>query len=238
MYRLAGLLGLGLLALACSSPPAPTGSQNPHDTSGDDDDDKKKSSSASPVGSGSSSPAPAASASPASSSAAVPSPNSPNASASASAVPIPGTQTTPTPANTCQTALDLGKVNADDDGAPLTASGTCTQWLHVRAVESDNGFFGSGMSLRLTLQSPPSGGTDFTLTAFMNRNQDVQDCGPLAIAVSEQPGASPRQIQFSWGEGAVANDDDDSRSVAILVKSVTGACGTQPWQLLVEGHKD
>jgi hypothetical protein len=92
------------------------------------------------------------------------------------------------------------------------------------------------MSLRMTLQSAPDG--DFTLTAFMNRNQDAQDCGPLAIAVSEQPGVTPRQFHFSWGEGAFGDDEDDSRSVAILVKSASGACATQPWRLLVEGNKD
>lgn len=233
MYRLAGLFGLGLLVLACSSAPAPTGSQEGHDTSGDDDDNKKQASSPEGAAAPATPATPAASAArPAASSATLPS-----TAPSGSAVSIPGTQpATTTTTNTCQTAQDLGQLKADDDSDQLTASGTCTQWLKVRAAESDNGFFGSGMSLRLTLQSAP--GSDFTLTAFMNHDQDIQDCGPLAAAVSEQPGVTPRQLQLSWGEGAFANDDDDSRSVAILVKSVTGACATQPWQLLVEGNKD
>jgi hypothetical protein len=72
----------------------------------------------------------------------------------------------------------------------------------------------------------------------MNKNQDVPDCGPPAIAVSEKPGVNPRQFHFSWGEGAFGDDKDDSRSVAILVKSTSSACATQPWELLVEGNKD
>jgi hypothetical protein len=223
MYRLLSAFSgfaLASLVLACSAPPPPgIDSQEPEDKSGGDDKSTNTSTSTSTKPS-----TPATS-------------TTPPAAPSATVAPVPATPATP-PApttNTCQTADDLGQVNADDGNGKLTASGTCPKFVKLRAVESDSGFFGSPMTLKVTLVSPP--GADFDLAVFMNRNQDVQDCGPLAIAVSET--SNPQdQVDFSWGETSfAANDADDSRTVTVQVKSAGGACSTQPWQLTVEGNK-
>ena len=216
MYRLLSALTVASFLVACSAPaPAGIDSQEPEQKSGDDDSSKKS--------------APAASAS---------SPEPPAASTPATAPPpAPKPPTPPAPTtNTCQTADDLGHVDADQGNGKLTASGTCPKFLKLRANEGDSGFFGSEMHLKVTLVSPA--GADFDLAVFMNRNQDVQDCGPLAIAVSEKSGDPQDQVDFSWGEQSfAANDADDSRTVTVQVKSAGGACSTQPWQLTIEGNK-
>jgi hypothetical protein len=221
MSRLICLL-LGSIACVVSSCAAPTpanpDTQEPADTEKNPSDSKQTTPAASAA-----SPEPPATAAP------------PAAPPPAATTPPPAPKPPATPTSTCDTARDIGSVKADD-GGQITAQGTCAEWLQLTAVESDGGFFGTPMRLKVTLTNPQ--GADFDLVAFMNRNQNVKDCGPLAIADSEHAGSTNEQFEFSWGEtGFAANDVDDSRIVMIQIKNASGVCTTQPWQLTVEGNK-
>jgi hypothetical protein len=204
------LLGTCTFAVACGDPPAPSGTSEPEQKSGDDDDDDddkpaKKA------------PAPAA---------------PPPAATTPPPAATPPPVTPVRPVNTCQTARDLGEVNGDGGGNPITTEGTCSEWVRVRVREADDGFGGEELKVKVTL-TPPTG-HDFELLGFVNTVTDIPECRAPSAA-SEKNGDQPESFDLEWGESFVGNGADDSRTLSIHVKSVSGACAPTPWKLTIQG---
>lgn len=138
------------------------------------------------------------------------------------------------PKNTCATAREVGTVAGDAPSPPVTADGTCAEYLRVRVTETSTSALGVGMRVSLTL-SPA--GHDFDLYAFLDPNRDQLACA-APFARSETNGLSPETISLQWGEGTVANGNDDSRWVVVAVTSAQGPCPAgASWTLSAVGDK-
>ncbi len=137
------------------------------------------------------------------------------------------------PTNTCTTARDLGTVAGDAPSTPLVAEGTCAEYVRVRVTEQDNGALGRAMRVRVGL-SPA--GHDFDLYAFLDPGRDELACGsPHARA--ETNGNTAETISLSWGEGSIANGNDDSRTLVLAVASASGPCPPgATWNLTITGN--
>jgi len=133
---------------------------------------------------------------------------------------------------TCAAATDLGSVSGDTGADTKTASGYQSAWYRVRVTEDDSSVFGVALRLTVRLTSPP--GTNYDLYLYVNEGSDVIECTTLKGSSTATGTADSSSI--SWGEGTVANGADDSRSVSIEVRPVSGPCtASQPYQLLVLG---
>jgi hypothetical protein len=136
----------------------------------------------------------------------------------------------PTPANTCETARGFGQVIGDAAGNPAMTEGRCAEWVRVRVVEQDDGWFGTAVKLKATL-TPPAGGS-FDLAAFVNVDADLAECRtPTGSSRAANGGAV--EIDLGWGEGFLANSVDDSRTLTLQIRSTTGQCSEQPWRLAI-----
>ena len=138
------------------------------------------------------------------------------------------------PKNTCSTAREVGTVAGDGPSAPVTAEGRCSEYVRVRVTESSTSALGAAMRLSLTL-SPA--GHDFDLYAFLDAQRDQLACS-APYARSETNGLSPETISLQWGEGSVANGNDDGRWVVVAVTSAQGPCPpSASWTLSATGNK-
>lgn len=138
-----------------------------------------------------------------------------------------------TATNTCATARDLGPLDGDDPSPPVTATGTCAEFVRVRVVEANSSAVGAPMRLRVTL-SPA--GHDFDLYAFLDTVRDQLACG-TPLARSETNGNTPETITLQWGEGSVANGNDDGRTVVLGIASASGPCPPgSSWSLVATGN--
>lgn len=138
------------------------------------------------------------------------------------------------PSNTCQTARDIGTLSGDTGAQTLTTTGTCSEWISLRATEDDSGPIGVPMKVKLTLQSQ---GHNFDLYVYFDAVRDVVSCDSPA-AKSETLGTVDEVIPLTWGEGTVANGSDDSRTIRIAVQSGDGPCPPgSGWTLKAEGHR-
>lgn len=140
------------------------------------------------------------------------------------------------PKNTCETARDIGTMSGDTTGPSLSTKGSCSEWLRLRATENDNGVFGKPMKLTVTVTPPAD--QDVTLYAFLDPDKDVVVCLP-ATAVAQSAGAGGvESLELSWGEGSVANGNDDGRTVGLLVfQQGAGCSGDETWSLVVDGNR-
>jgi hypothetical protein len=138
------------------------------------------------------------------------------------------------PSNTCQTARDIGTLSGDTGAQTLTANGTCSEWISLRATEDNSGAIGAPMKVKLTLQSH---GHNFDLYAYFNAVRDVVSCDSPA-AKSETLGTVDEVIPLMWGEGSVANGSDDSRTIRLAIQSGDGPCPAgSGWTLKAEGNR-
>ncbi len=135
----------------------------------------------------------------------------------------------------CDKPHDLGSIAGDSDGSSVTAQGDCTQWLRIRANETDHGVLPHGMKLTATLVSPP--GIDFDLVVYLNEKADTLEC-TTATGQSAVPASRPDVVEAQWGEVWDPIDGDDSRTVSIQVKAKDpSSCGKGTWALVLEGNK-
>lgn len=132
----------------------------------------------------------------------------------------------------CAAAMDIGSVSGDSGNPMVTASGYQSGWFRVRVTEDDSSPIGTPMNVTVQLMSPP--GTNYDLYLYVNTGSDVVECNSISGS-----GMSTQQldsVSLSWGEGTVANGSDDTRSVSIEVRPVSGPCTmSQPYQLTVLG---
>lgn len=134
---------------------------------------------------------------------------------------------------TCTGAMDLGTVSGDTGNASVTGSGYQSAWYKVRVTEDDSDVFGIELAMTAQLTSPP--GTNYDLYLYVNTGNDVVECTtPSASGTST---GTADQAHLNWGEsGTFSNGDDDTRTVSIEVRPVSGPCSASaPYQLVVFG---
>jgi hypothetical protein len=136
--------------------------------------------------------------------------------------------------NVCAGATDLGTVNADTGSDTKTAGGSGSQWFTIRANEGDSSVFASRMNLKAELTSPP--GTNFDLFMYVPGGSSGQECS--AVTVSSTNASGLDTVHHGWGEsGTFSNGSDDSRTVTIEVRWVSGSCSAaDKWSLIVRGN--
>lgn len=131
---------------------------------------------------------------------------------------------------TCAGATDLGSVSGDTGNATVTGSGYQSAWYKVRVTEDDSGVFGVPMNMTAQLTSPP--GTNYDVYVYVNGGSDVVECSN-ASASGTSTGTTD-QAHVSWGEsGTFSNGNDDSRTVSIEVRPVSGPCSASSTYTLV-----
>ncbi len=138
------------------------------------------------------------------------------------------------PSNVCTAARDIGTVSGDTITASLQTTGTCSEWLKLRATENDNSVFAVPMKLRISVTSDANA----DLYVYLDANADTVSCGvPYAVSNGVGPGES-EIASVQWGESVVANRSDDSRTVNILVLFPDTVCNASTsWSLVVDGNR-
>jgi hypothetical protein len=134
---------------------------------------------------------------------------------------------------TCPGAMSIGQVSGDTGNAMLSTSGAQSAWYTVRVTEDDSSIFGLSLRVAAHLTSPAS--ADFGVFVYLNPNSDVQECNTPTGTLSTS--GSTKTVKAEWGEsGTFSNGSDDSRTVSIEVRPLSGTCAPgQTWQLVVEG---
>lgn len=137
--------------------------------------------------------------------------------------------------NTCAGGRAIGTVSGDTGSTTASGAGATSEWLTVRVTEDDSSVFGTKLKAKVTLTSPP--GTNFDLFLYVNTGSDTRECTSVT-AQSTQPAGVADTASLSWGEGAVSNGSDDSRTVSIEVRNVSGACDPNAtWSVQVHGNQ-
>jgi hypothetical protein len=125
------------------------------------------------------------------------------------------------PINTCETARPFGTIAGDKAPAFITTTGSCSEWLSIRATEDDSSAIGAGMRVLFTLSMV---GADYELYAFLDKDRDLRQCN-APTASSFKPGTQQESVELTWGEGSVANGSDDGRTIGVaVVRAGTGPC--------------
>lgn len=135
--------------------------------------------------------------------------------------------------STCEDAPTLGALSGDTPSTPILRTGHAAAWLRVRVTEDNNEAAGRTLRVAARLLLPPSG--DFDVFVYVNAAADVVECErPIGTASTTE---DVKLVRASWGEGAIANGDNDGRDVSIEIRPVAGTgAPTQPWMLTVEGN--
>jgi hypothetical protein len=138
------------------------------------------------------------------------------------------------PSNTCQTARSFGTISGDTGAQTVSADGTCSEWLTLRATENDSGPIGATMKVTLTLHPR---GHDFDLYAYLSPARDELSC-TMPYAVSPASGTVDEVISLSFGESTVANGSDEGRTIGVVVLSARGPCpANSGWTLTADGNR-
>jgi len=135
----------------------------------------------------------------------------------------------------CATAATLGAVSGDTDHQTLTAKGSGAAWFRIRVSENDNDV--AGVPLRLLATLTPPATAEFAVVIYVNVASDAIEC--TTVLGTSAAGGPVAQARASWGEDVVADGVDDSRTVSIEVRPVSGSCSPgAPWQLALEGNRN
>lgn len=135
---------------------------------------------------------------------------------------------------TCQAASLLGSVSGDLGSDRLMTSGYQSTWIHVRVTENYSGLAGIALSLSATLTPPP--GVQFGIFLYLNESQDLLECATQVGATTMNGTATT--VEPIWGEtSGDSNGQNDSRTVAIEIRHLSGTCAPdQMWQLQIVGN--
>jgi hypothetical protein len=118
----------------------------------------------------------------------------------------------------------------------VSASGYTSEWLRLDETEQDSSPIGKPMIFTATLTSPP--GTNYDLYAYLGASGGVGNIECMTVKGQSTNAAGEQdQVSFQWGEtGSLANDTDDSATVMIEVRWVSGACSSaQNWSISAHG---
>ncbi len=130
-------------------------------------------------------------------------------------------------AGSCASPTDLGEVAGNQDGAPITKSGTGSAWFRIKVSDDQsNRFVESAMGIGLTLSSSDPG-VNYDL--FLYRNGDTS-CDDKPYASTKQNGTD--EVDHIWN--AVGPQLGEARNLTIEVRQVSANCGT--WALEIQPH--
>jgi hypothetical protein len=134
--------------------------------------------------------------------------------------------------NTCAGATDLGSISGDTGADTKTAQGSGSQWFKVRVTEDDSSIFAVPLIAKAELTSPP--GTNFDVYVYVAGSSSGQECSAVS-ASSTTTGFDSAKVEFGES-GTFSNGVDDSRTVTVEVRWVSGACSPgAKWSLTVRG---
>ena len=110
--------------------------------------------------------------------------------------------------------------------------GDTDTWVTLQVSENNSDVIGEQLTFTASLTSPP--GSDFDLFVFRGSPGGSTGCGGQQDQSTNAAGID--SVFMSWGEGAFANNEDDSAWVAIEVRAKNGMCvpGAE-WTLTVIG---
>jgi hypothetical protein len=132
---------------------------------------------------------------------------------------------------TCQTAPLLGSISGDTGSDVLTQTGYQSAWFRVRVTEDSS----SAIKLSLSAELTSPAGVDFDVFLYVNVGSDVVEC-TTKVGTTTRSG-NVDTARAVWGEGVIANGEDDGRYVSIEVRPISGTCATsQTWQLKITGN--
>ncbi len=138
--------------------------------------------------------------------------------------------------DTCSAnATTLTSIAGDQSGPTDTATGTTSEWLRIDMTEQDNSIVAHAMKITAALTSPS--GSNFDLYAYLgSKIGDIQCASPKGQ--STNPAGQTDTVSFQWGEtGTFANGSDDSATVMLEVRWVSGTCSSgNTWSLSVHGN--
>jgi hypothetical protein len=136
--------------------------------------------------------------------------------------------------NVCTAGTDLGTISGDTGADVKTASGTGSQWFTIRVNENDSSISPMKLRTKAELVSPP--GTNFDVFIYVAGGSSGQECSAVKASSTNASGAD--SATADWGEsGLFSNGSDDSRTVTIEVRWISGVCSTAaPWALTVRGN--
>jgi hypothetical protein len=123
----------------------------------------------------------------------------------------------------------------DDQSGPTdNAMGTTSEWLRIDLTEQDNSITAHPMKLTAVFTSPS--GPNFDRYAYLGSKIGDTQC-TTAKGQSTNPAGQTDTVSFEWGEsGTFANGSDDSATVMLAVRWVSGTCSSgSTWSLAVHG---
>ncbi|HEY8080154.1 MAG TPA: hypothetical protein VIF62_38750, partial [Labilithrix sp.] len=126
--------------------------------------------------------------------------------------------------NACANATDLGSVSGDTGADVRSHQGTGGEFFTIRVTEDDHSAFGKALTAAITLVSPSRENYDLYV-------YDT-DCSKPSEQSTQGTGTTDA-VNLSWGEGYVANDGDDSKTIRIEVRPTSTTCGTDKWSLVI-----
>lgn len=136
------------------------------------------------------------------------------------------------PTNTCLAATSLAAASGDTGSVVRNATGERSEWLMIRITEDDNSVIGTKLKAKVDLTS--AAGSNYDLYVYLP-GSDVRECAAYTKQ-SASTGATD-SVSVDWGEGTVANGDDDGRTLSIEVRHASGACdASHKWTLKVSGN--
>jgi hypothetical protein len=126
--------------------------------------------------------------------------------------------------NGCFAATSLGQFNGDEAGQPaLSKQGSGSAWFSARIYEISD--LPASVSMRVTLTGDV--GSDYDLYVYIPGDANATECS-TPTQQSSTPGTAIEQVDAQWNDSL---GSDDTRTVSIEVRHVSGACGN--WSLQV-----
>jgi len=136
--------------------------------------------------------------------------------------------------NTCPTSTSLGSISGDTGSDMQTAQGTTSQWFTVRVTENDSSVFANSLEMKATLVSPA--GANFDLYVYVP-GSDTLECSAVSASSTSTSATDTAGVEFGES-GTFSNGNDDSRTVTVEVRHVSGTCSAgSKWTLTLVGNQ-
>lgn len=139
-------------------------------------------------------------------------------------------------ANSCETAVTLAQIAGDTGSDTRMSSGTTSQWLSVKVI--DTTLTGDRLRVGITLTSQD--GANYDLFVLQpdeagGHEKAPKDCA--ATPVSSQNASGVDLVKLDWDDvtNQIGQDDGDGLVIAIEVRHVSGPCGS--WTLSIAGNQ-
>lgn len=138
-------------------------------------------------------------------------------------------------ANSCETAVTLAQIAGDTGSDTRMSSGTTSQWLSVKVVDTTL----TGDRLRVSITLTSQDGANYDLFVLQpdeagGHEKAPKDCA--ATPVSSQNASGVDLVKLDWDDvtNQLGQDDGDGLVIAMEVRHISGPCGS--WALTVAGN--